>query len=350
MVETLVPILDPNNICSYDPSVGGQDNWSDNWAPNTSNIMSYSLRDCRNYFSPLQVGIMYYNINGIGINNPTFHIISGPDALCYNQTATYSVNSLPGVTNYFWELPSSMSFVPTSIGTVGSVGGQGTTTIRVKANNGSGGIIKVTPNCGSKPTTADIINLGDIQIDGYDQACPNYTYTYTAPFISTASYSWSITNGSIQGSSNNRQVQIKMDQNSNPSTLHLQITNVCNYTINSYKTILHGDPPPPALQCITVGKEAPTAEPMQKERVPIIEYGDMLLYPNPASTEVTIIAPTKGYFNLSIYNTMGQSMYEESIEIKDKQTINVNAFPDGVYYVRLEGEVGTSTKKLILKK
>ncbi|MGO3183019.1 MAG: T9SS type A sorting domain-containing protein [Aequorivita sp.] len=337
------------NSCNYNTSVGGQDNWNDNWTPTVANIMAYVPSYCRSYFSPLQVGKMYGYIGGIGINNPTFDI-SGPDALCYNQTATYSVNTLPGANNYFWELPSNMTIVP-GAGTIGNPVGQGHPVIKVKAANGAGGEIKVTPNCGSKPAIANILDLGAIEIDGYDQACPIYTYTYTAPFISTADYSWTITNGIILSDPTLREVQIKMTANpSNQSTLHLEVTNVCNYTINSYKTIIHGDPPPPAQQCISYKPTATAPEALPKQKIPLTEFGDMLLYPNPASTEVTIIAPTRGRFILSIFNTIGQLMYGESIEIKDKQTINVNALPDGVYYVKLEGETGTSTKKLILKK
>lgn len=335
--------------CDYDPAAGGQDNWGDTWTPTVSNIMSYGNYDCRTSFSPLQVGKMYGYIDSIGINNPSFNI-SGPDALCYNQTATYSVNPLPGVTNYFWELPSNMTIVPT-VGTIGNPVGQGHPVIKVRADNGAGGEIKVTPNCGSKPAIANILDLGAIEIDGYEQACPIYTYTYTAPFISTADYSWTITNGIILSDPTLRQVQIKMTANpSNQSTLHLEITNVCNYTINSYKTIIHGDPPPPAQQCISYKPTAPSAAELPKQKIPLTEFEDMLLYPNPASTEVTIIAPTRGRFILSIFNTMGQSMNGESIEIQDKQTININTFPDGIYYVKLEGETGTFTKKLILKK
>ncbi|WP_310992065.1 T9SS type A sorting domain-containing protein [Aequorivita marina] len=290
---------------------------------------------------------MYGYIGGIGINHPSFNIISGPNALCQNQTATYSVNTLPDVTSYIWEVPNNMTIVPSGISTTN---GQGTPSITVKANNGWGGQIKVTPNCRSKKATTNILDLNAIEIDGYDQACPNYTYTYSAPVITGANYFWSATNGNIVGSPNNRQVQLKMTQNpSNQSILHLQVTGVCSNPIYANKTIIHGDPPPPAQQCITIGdKGTPIAQPIQK--MAITEFGDMLLYPNPATNEVTIVAPNKGHFILSIFNTMGQSIYVQSIEIEGKLTIDVNTFPKGVYYVKLEGETGNFTKKLILNK
>lgn len=86
---------------------GGKDNWGDYWTPNTSNIMSYSSTDCFSFFTPMQVAKMTYYKNTIGISYPAF-TITGPDRLCAGETATYSVTSLPGVTEYDWQVPSSM--------------------------------------------------------------------------------------------------------------------------------------------------------------------------------------------------------------------------------------------------
>lgn len=321
--------------CTYNPSVGGQDNWGDNWTPMTANIMSYSTFNCRNYFSPLQVGKMYGYIGGIGINYPTFNI-SGPNAVCSNQNTTFSVNSLPGVSGYTWEVPYNMNILS----------GQGTNSITIEAVSGYGGVIRVTPSCGSKTAKKTILNLGDIEIDGYDQACPYFTYTYTAPNLSNANYFWSVTNGTIISGQYTNQVQVQLTLHpSNQTILNLQLTNVCSNAVYAQKTIVHGDPPPPEQQCF-----ANDDKPVGKNGIkPLEKVADMLLYPNPANTTITIVPPSNEQYNIHLFNSLGQSFCLKTEIIEDSFSIDVQNYPDGIYYVKLEGTTETFNKKLIIK-
>ena len=325
------------NSCNYNFLVGGQDNWGDTWTPNVSNIMSYGPFNCRTSFSPLQVGKMYGYINGININYAILNI-SGPNAICYNQTATYTVNALPGVSSYTWSVPNNLSITS----------GQGTTSITITSSGGHGGEIHVTPNCGTKTAKKTILNINEIKIEGYDQACPFYTYTYTAPVISGGDYYWNVINGVIISGQNTREIQVKLNMNpSNQTTLNLQITNVCSSPILAYKTIIHGDPPPPAQQCLAVPDESENKDENNKN----LELNNLLVYPNPASTEVTIMSPNiKESFNLILYNLLGQIIYEEKESNKEKFLIDTQDFTDGIYYIKLLSKEKTYTKKLILKK
>ena len=85
--------------------------------------MSYAARDCYNNFSPLQVGVMNEYIGDIGITPVSFSI-SGNSQLCINQSSTYTVNTLPGVNAYTWEVPVGYTIIS----------GQGTNSVVVQKN------------------------------------------------------------------------------------------------------------------------------------------------------------------------------------------------------------------------
>src|SRR5690606_27664326 len=162
------------------------DNWGNFWIPNTYNVMSYTNLNCMSYFLPLQVGKMYGYISWIGIDHLPISI-SGSSALCSGQIENYTTSTVAGATSYYWEVSNNYQII----------NGQGTATVTVKAMNDYGGTISVTPNCGTKKAKKTITSLGELPISGYDQACPLFTYTYKAPFLSNADYEWSITNGYI---------------------------------------------------------------------------------------------------------------------------------------------------------
>src|SRR5690606_12268550 len=62
----------------------------------------------------------------------------------------------------------------------------------------------------------------------------------------------------------------------------------------------------------------------------------VLLYPNPASSSITIetIVNLQETATVSIYNALGQNVKQTSLYDK-KQTIDVSELPDGVYACRI---------------
>jgi hypothetical protein len=68
------------------------------------------------------------------------------------------------------------------------------------------------------------------------------------------------------------------------------------------------------------------------------------LYPNPASTTITIETTAKG--SLSIHNTSGQQLLQQDIT-GPATTIDVGNLPGGVYFVRLSWEKNVSVGKFI---
>lgn len=293
--------------CDFDNVSAGTDNWGDTWAPTVENIMDYAPYSCRSVFSPLQVAKMYGYIGDIGISYPALNI-SGPNSLCSGNIATYSVPYQSGVT-FFWEMPYNMNLLD----------GQGTNT-----------------------------DIQDPPIDGYDQACPLYTYTYSTPYIGNADYEWSVTNGYIVSGQYTNQVQIALTQSPSQQTIiDLELTNVCDSSLFGQKIVTHGDPPFPAQQCFS--HQDKNGESLENQES-FISDRDILLYPNPASTAIDIIIPKEEKYNVVLLDIAGRKIYESDKDMQRHFRLDVQAYPEGIYIIHLMGKYQTFSKRLILKR
>ncbi|MCL2313116.1 MAG: T9SS type A sorting domain-containing protein, partial [Firmicutes bacterium] len=71
------------------------------------------------------------------------------------------------------------------------------------------------------------------------------------------------------------------------------------------------------------------------------------IFPNPAKGELNItgaVIPTY----VSIYNLMGQTMYETG-QCAPNMKISVSSLPTGIYFVKIVSENGTTTKKVVVE-
>ena len=322
-----------NYNCLY--TGGGTDNWGDLWIPNTNNIMSYTASECMNYFSPMQIAKMNLFVQFMDIAYPTF-TITGPNRLCAGATATYTVTSLPGVSQYYWEVPASMSILSTT---------PYSNSILVQANTSEGGIISVLPSCGNRPAYFNVKDSTEYDVTGYDSGCPNEIYTYSVPYIAGASYNWNaVINAQILAPTNSNTVQVKLLPGSQGySHIRAHIT-YCGTTVYAHKQITHGDPPPPAPQCF-----APMGG--ENNKVTQIPVQDFVLYPNPATNSVTAIIPNNDIYSLSIHNVKGQLLYKQQNLKNIEYIIDTATYSAGIYIINLTSATGnTLTKRLIIKK
>ena len=66
--------------------------------------------------------------------------------------------------------------------------------------------------------------------------------------------------------------------------------------------------------------------------------GNITVYPNPASTQLTIQSQNPPIDNLTITNTLGQTIYSQSQESNYTIIqIDVSALPRGMYFIRING-------------
>lgn len=73
---------------------------------------------------------------------------------------------------------------------------------------------------------------------------------------------------------------------------------------------------------------------------------NVTLYPNPATDELTIKTATSSYTSLTISNSIGQVMMQQTIS-NTQTKVNVKALPAGLYYVTVKGENGNSVQKFV---
>lgn len=79
-----------------------------------------------------------------------------------------------------------------------------------------------------------------------------------------------------------------------------------------------------------------------------VELSSVSLYPNPASSELTVSA-TSSINRIEIANLLGQKVYENATLGSNQATINVSALQHGAYFVRVFTSEGTMTRKLIVR-
>ena len=72
---------------------------------------------------------------------------------------------------------------------------------------------------------------------------------------------------------------------------------------------------------------------------------DLSIYPNPATDVINISAPGEGNINAEIYNVSGQLLHTAAF--RDNATIDLANFPDGMYYIKLQGDTANGTHKFI---
>ena len=325
----------PNRVnpfgCIYNyGNYNDTDNWGDTWIPDTNNIMSYTWLSCMQNFSLLQTARMNYYTNLMGINHTPF-VISGNDALCAGQTATYTVNSLPGVSYYSWEVSSNLTILS----------GQGTTSVTVQATNHGGGELTVSPNCGNRPIKKVLTQLFSAPVTGPDTMCvgaaPKYFSTTSYP---GATYNWSITNGTILNGQGTNMVQVSVSSHpSNISELYFAV-NYCGSPFWGNKLINHvfSDP-----EC---NWHAPIPE---DQKDSINEDYEFMIYPNPTKNAFTIMTNQDNAFTIEIADKNGIIVYKNNQTHIYETTINTEAFQTGIYFVLIKYDSQQQIKRLIIK-
>ena len=82
----------------------------------------------------------------------------------------------------------------------------------------------------------------------------------------------------------------------------------------------------------------------------VLSLGFSSVYPNPAASVINVIHDFEGESLLSVYNMSGQLVYTENVfgnESLNKQVINVQHLPDGIYNLVIKGTHKISSSKFI---
>lgn len=78
----------------------------------------------------------------------------------------------------------------------------------------------------------------------------------------------------------------------------------------------------------------------------VVANTNISLYPNPATDVINIsVDGSNSNMNAEIYNVSGQMVYQGAVQ--NNSSINISNLPDGMYYIKLNGETANGTQKFI---
>jgi len=119
--------------------------------------------------------------------------LAGSNSVCSGSTASYSIETVAGATEYIWEVPSGATIVS----------GQGTTNVTITFGNSSGNIsVKAKNDCFESTNTTKYITVKTAPaiptaINGPAEVCSGSSQVYSISAVSGASsYTWAVPTGS----------------------------------------------------------------------------------------------------------------------------------------------------------
>jgi hypothetical protein len=167
-------------------------------------------------------------------------------------------------------------------------------------------------------------------------------YTFTAPEYDGATYSWFVWGGSIVSGLNTKEVLVYYSENASKNVL---VT--CTITLAAGRTS-SGNTMGSAVYLSATGQDG-TMEVLTPQVVtgvdqPVINTEYAVAYPNPAETSFMISG--NGTFELTIYNTLGQQVFEDKNYVANTP---ITIQSKGVHLIRLNQNDKNQTLKVMLK-
>jgi hypothetical protein len=330
--------------CVYN-NLLGTDRWGAPWTPQVRNIMSYSL--CGNVFTPQQIIWMLLNLPYFAsINNG--YTISGTPSLCPNQIGTYTLPAVTGATQYTWSVPVGWAIIS----------GQGSRTCSIKAPSSSAaGTIIVTPNCGAPAIYYGISDNSKISINGSTYACPSQTLTFDVPYVSGATYSWSVYGPQLSSGQGTNLITVLTQPGYTGGSINVSV-NYGSCTASASKIIYKN------TGCTTGNKiiisdtlthvnkaNISSKREREEENMDIVsrESETFLAYPNPSNGELNINVYQKGNYELHIINVWGREVLLQNIK-EGLTTVNVSSLNEGQYVIEIINKRNKLIKNIIITK
>lgn len=261
---------------------------------------------------------------------------TGNATICQGSTGnTFITTGALNASQYVWEvMPSEAgSFTGTGAETQFDVAATytGSAVIRVRGTNDCGmgafsGEFAVTVNPSPAAPTQP---TGAANVDSYKTPTTDFT---TTEVTGATSYLWSVTEaaGTIAGTGLTGTVTW------NPAFrgqafIAVQAVNDCESVASVEKTVT-------VTSSVGVGEHG---------------NANLQVYPNPTSGKFTIDLKATGKVSVNIFNAVGVNVYSEK-EINATgqllRTIDLTGRTEGVYYLKVEGDAGTSVYKVVLQR
>lgn len=81
-------------------------------------------------------------------------------------------------------------------------------------------------------------------------------------------------------------------------------------------------------------------------------FSSVSVFPNPASDELTIDFQGTNFVDaeISLSNVVGKKIFYTKTQARGKQIFNISKFPEGIYFIRIDTNAGSVTKKIVLSR
>lgn len=81
------------------------------------------------------------------------------------------------------------------------------------------------------------------------------------------------------------------------------------------------------------------------------EKSEISVFPNPASTKITIASPGTGSGDIivSLFDMNGKMALQDRFAQKNQNTLDVSTLPKGVYLIKAETPEGNTSKKIVIR-
>jgi hypothetical protein len=331
--------------------------------------------------------------------------ITGNITLCGGtQNVVYSIAAIANVTNYNWTVPTGATIVS----------GAGTTSITVNyAASATPGIITANGSnpCGTSNTSSLSVNVTPLPvaagtISGNASVCQGSTgLTFTVPPVANAtSYTWSVPSGvSIRSGANTSSIVVDLAMSTTSGQITVYGSNSCAKGTTSPAFNLTVIPLPPTPVVIASGGNVSSSSSQGNQwyfsdtangigsaisgansqahtpnqngwywtqvtingclsdvsnRMYRLKAGEANRYniypvPNDGAFSISIITPDEQEFNITIYDQLGQKIYEVTgliINGEFIKAIDLRPVSTGVYTVIFRNRTGNMVKKFTVNK
>ena len=257
--------------------------------------------------------------------------ITGPNTICKNTEATFSVTQFEFAAGYIWSVPSGVTIVT----------GQGTNTLNVTWGALSGSVSVVAGNeCDTTLPATKSIGIDSIPeaagiLTGPDTVCVSHSgYVFSVPPIQNViHYIWTIPSGAtITGSIDTSSIVVDFSASAVSGNILVLGRNNCGDGQGSTKAVI-------VKSCIGgIQDNGPGSR--------------ITVYPNPAQDILNISVHGTGYkMTLTFFDVNGSSVYQENlanIPTEFVKQVDISKFPKGVYFIKTLNDSGVITRKVIL--
>jgi hypothetical protein len=243
--------------------------------------------------------------------------------ICNEVTSDYTSEGVDNADSYQWEIS------PEEAGTISSTELEATVTW----NNEFNGIALITlygiNDCGpGNPSEALEVSVGspNPEISGEEMVCDFSTESYEVAFNEGSTYTWTVTGGAITEGQGTNMILVAWNGEGNGTVLvNEETADGCSGDSDEFMVLID--------DCTSIGENDLNNQ--------------VSLHPNPAKDYVTVSSENE-IQSVSVYSMTGELI--ENINVQNKEyRLVTNHYKEGVYFVRINSEKGSLTKRLIVQ-